>query len=253
LKKAISPAISTLEWLDETFKNKKCDDIIYITSNPLVNPRGVYITKNIRFDGSKYFKRVIDIWDLDWDDNLNTVHPKKVTQAALASIDINPKNRFIVHYMQPHTPYIYYAEKDIKNGKKNVVKTRRNRKENKKGLKNEFKKINDLIGPIYRFLLGVENIWRIRGLFNLKQDYLSDIWYRYGGRKGIIKGYTEDLKLALKYVKTLTEKFPNKKIIITADHGEKLGEEKGIYGHGKHKIGKTKKELIEIPWLEIEK
>ena len=49
----------------------------------------------------------------------------------------------------------------------------------------------------------------------------------------------------LKHVKKIIDLYPKKKIIITSDHGERLGE-KGNYGHG----GKKEKVLLEVPWLE---
>jgi len=54
------------------------------------------------------------------------------------------------------------------------------------------------------------------------------------------------------------QKFPRKKIIITSDHGELLGEE-GTYGHSNEPIDKIfnnffpkrKKLLQEVPWLKV--
>ena len=73
---------------------------------------------------------------------------------------------------------------------------------------------------------------------------LAELWLRHG-HEGIIKGYTEDLKLALKCCKQVIENLPDKKIVITSDHGSLLGE-KGRYGHG----GRKYKELLEVPWFQ---
>ena len=57
----------------------------------------------------------------------------------------------------------------------------------------------------------------------------------------------KDLKLGLKYVKNLIEEYSNKKIIITADHGELLGED-GNYGH---RGTRRHKHIVEVPWFEV--
>jgi len=62
------------------------------------------------------------------------------------------------------------------------------------------------------------------------------------GVAGVRNAYRENLELVLNYVKQLVAEIPSGKIIITADHGEWLGED-GRYGHA----------LMEVPWLEIKK
>ena len=50
----------------------------------------------------------------------------------------------------------------------------------------------------------------------------------------------------IKTYKKIVDKCPHKKIVVTSDHGERLGE-KGDFGHS----GQYDKEIIEIPWYEI--
>jgi len=56
--------------------------------------------------------------------------------------------------------------------------------------------------------------------------------------------YRNDIRFALQYVSKLA-KF-NKRIIISADHGERLGEH-GRFGHG----GNRDKVVIEVPLFEV--
>ena len=58
--------------------------------------------------------------------------------------------------------------------------------------------------------------------------------------------YIGNLRYVLHYVKEIEQQNPEKKIVITADHGECLGEN-GKYGHK----GKKGKEISDVPWLEI--
>ena len=79
------------------------------------------------------------------------------------------------------------------------------------------------------------------------------------GKSGLREAYRENLRIVLDYVAKLYMRFSEKKIIITADHGELLGEE-GAYEHPNGPIdkifnnlfSKRKKILQEIPWLKVE-
>jgi len=238
LKKAISPATHTIEWLNKTFGGIYWDDVIYVSANTFVNSKRITPRyKGYTFDGMKHFRRVVDVWDWGWDENLKTVHPEEVTKGAIVTIDMNPRMRFIIHYVQPHLPYIYYG---------GVRKTASIIMGEKRG--NKIKTWKKIIGKTANKFLSQETIWKIALKLGINPDWgMGELWAKYG-RDGIIRGYTEDLKLALKYVKVLIDRYPHKKFILTSDHGERLGE-KGNYEHG----GKRDKEVIEVPWLEINK
>jgi len=66
------------------------------------------------------------------------------------------------------------------------------------------------------------------------------------GLSGIYLGYFGDLKFCLKYCRELINKHPEKKFVITSDHGERLGEGKR-FSHG----GRRTKEIKEVPWYVI--
>jgi hypothetical protein len=91
----VSRGSSTLEWVRENFTNRKHDDIVYITANPWLN--------RLAADS---FHKIISVWKDGWDDNLNTVHPKTMTEYAKKAAKEYPDKRLIIHYMQPHKPYI---------------------------------------------------------------------------------------------------------------------------------------------------
>jgi len=60
--------------------------------------------------------------------------------------------------------------------------------------------------------------------------------------------YTENLKVVLSSVSELIDYFKDKRIVITADHGEAFGEE-GVYFHPPKKDIKI---LREVPWFRVE-
>lgn len=238
VEKMISPATQTVEWLDKTFKDQDFSDVIYISSNPFVNSKGITAEQGgYSFNGKGSFKKIVNVWDTGWNPNISTVHPLDVNKASIVSMDLNPKSRHIIHYMQPHSPYIFYG------GLKTHMHPVQNMQKNlNPGTEFSF------LSKIANKFLSQETIWRIgKGLGRQPTWDLGKLWFKYG-REGIEKGYKEDLKLVLNHVKNLIKLYPKKKIVITADHGERLGE-KGNYGHG----GKRDKAVIEIPWLEFDK
>ncbi len=67
------------------------------------------------------------------------------------------------------------------------------------------------------------------------------------GEKELKRAYKNNLEAVLSEVEKIVERFPQEnRIVITADHGELLGED-GLYGHGyPHPL------LRNVPWFEIE-
>jgi hypothetical protein len=100
LKKRTSRASSTAEWLTTNF-TREHDDIVYVSANPRISNEKVD-----GFRGTDHFREVINVWRTDWNPDLNTVEPKPVTDAALKTRERYPDKRIIVHYIQPHAPWI---------------------------------------------------------------------------------------------------------------------------------------------------
>ncbi len=198
----------TVEFLNNTFKNIYRDDIIYVTANPYVD---VYVQ-------GKVFK-IVSVWKERWDSELNTVHPKDVYELALRYAYFYPNKRIIIHFIQPHYPFLIY-----------------------KGLEDT--------GLFYHKLAAL-------GAIGKSDVTVWDLFF--DGTitlRDIIRGYMYNLKLVMKYVLRLIDKLSGT-IIVTADHGEGFGEPLniasiniGIYGHipGIHH-----ESLIKVPWLVIKK
>lgn len=91
----ISRGSSTDEFLKENFANNKYDDVIYVTANPYVN----MICK-----GSFY--KIISVWKHAWNDEIGTVLPETVVKYALEVEKEHPDKRLIIHFLQPHYPFI---------------------------------------------------------------------------------------------------------------------------------------------------
>lgn len=93
-KRVLSSGKYTNEWLKNTFD--KFHEVTYVSATPFVNSK-----RSIQGFNAKYhFKEVIDVWDFGWDEKLGTVPPQAVNNA------VPIRNRFIIHYEQPHFPFI---------------------------------------------------------------------------------------------------------------------------------------------------
>lgn len=95
-----SQGSNTTEWLKANFEGSY-DDIVYVSANPRVSH-----TEVDGFRGADHFHRIIDVWETDWDAEVNTVRPQRVTEAAIEAHRRYPDKRLIVHYIQPHAPWI---------------------------------------------------------------------------------------------------------------------------------------------------
>jgi hypothetical protein len=188
LEKRHSLGSTSAEWLNQNFGDRYYDDLFYITANPHVSP--VESSRVTKFDSSKHLGKVEKLYLEDDLQKKGIVPPAEVTNRAIETISENSSeyNRFVVHYMQPHIPYI--------------------------------------------------------GDFSLDNDTLPDLAKEYSDKE-LEKAYESNLKLVLSEVERLVNNFQGKNIVITADHGECLGEKK-IYGHH-YKI--RFKELVEVPWF----
>jgi len=95
LSKSISPGTATPEFIDNCFENKQLLDTIYVGANPymkLLSPTQFY--------------KLIPLSDKQWDSTLGVVSPVDLTDRAIKIHNKYPNKRIIVHYMQPHFPFL---------------------------------------------------------------------------------------------------------------------------------------------------
>lgn len=94
LEKRHSMASNTREFfqreLTETYPGT-----VYLTANPNLHP-----------DDEQRFHRVVRLWETDWDEDLNTAPPDQVAETALETASEYPNKRLVVHFVQPHRPFI---------------------------------------------------------------------------------------------------------------------------------------------------
>jgi hypothetical protein len=150
-----------------------------------------------------------------WDDSLKTVPPGAVVDLTVEMHEKYPDKRIISHFMQPHAPYI---------------------------------------GPTGRKLYEQNQF----GVFNPNTDELdvpdagiaSAVNEGYVDRETLRKAYAENVEIALEHAEKLIQQLDGRSV-ITADHGEALGE-RGVflkhYGHSPHLYIP---ELRIVPWFVV--
>jgi hypothetical protein len=82
------------EFIQTAVNNNKLNNTVWVTANPWV---------------SKYKKsifKVIELWDTEWDNSISTVPAESVTKRAIEAVSKYPNKRLVVHFMQPHYPFV---------------------------------------------------------------------------------------------------------------------------------------------------
>ena len=97
-------ASQTTEYIEKTFSQGDYEDIIYITGNPFFHDK-----KFKQFTGRKpeeIFHSVFRTYENKWHDEENTVMPEAILEDALTAERLFPDKKKIIHFMQPHYPFI---------------------------------------------------------------------------------------------------------------------------------------------------
>ena len=203
----ISRGSHTVEFIEENFKGRRFNDTIYVTANPQVN---------IHAKGCFY--KIIPVWKYEWDETLNTVLPQSVYRYALETEELYPDKRLIIHFIQPHQPFIDYPELSVYGIREDYLMAL--------GKKPNFKTINP---------------WDEAAKGNIDKKL---IW----------RAYKKNLKRVLPYALKLSKKL-TEKTVITSDHGEALRRiifpiPIKIAGHPPYV---HIPDLVYVPWYEVDK
>jgi len=200
-----SPNSCTQHWVRDAFPNSPQQDIVYLSANPYIS------NKTLKSLGKPipYFYAIFNIWDLGWDKTLATVSPDDVNYEVFKHIGNYNNKRYIIHYMQPHYPFIGSKYHDGTGW----------------GIVNHAVPVSTEPPP--------NTIWT-----KLEKGEIS--------AKEVKGYYTDNLKFVLSYVKKVVNKYHrSRKIVITSDHGECFGE----YGLSNHPCDQTVDELTVVPWF----
>ena len=107
----ISQGSMSDEFLLNNFGATRHPDTVYVSTNP-------YFSK---LDLAGQFHAVVDLLGM-YDDQLETIHPADVVEAAMSAHTDYPQKRIIVHFMQPHLPFLGPTGQSLhgKSGERNI-------------------------------------------------------------------------------------------------------------------------------------
>ncbi len=203
LEKRISAGSQSLEFIKENFYGNELTDTVYITANPF--------SPQIK---SGTFHDIINLLP-EWNEEHQTVMPETVVKATERAISEYPNKRLLVHFMQPHYPFIGPKGQSLDH----------------RGYQPTSEKDGLSFSVWDELQYGVANY------------ELEDV----------VEAYEENLDIVLEYVSELIPKLPGQ-TVISSDHGNLLGERMNpipVRAYG-HPSGLRSRELVEVPWLIID-
>lgn len=83
------------EWTRRNFSGSEFGDIVYVSANPHTS----------KLAGGS-FHAIVEMWNREFDEAAGTVPPDAMADAAREALEEYPNKRLIVHFMQPHAPFI---------------------------------------------------------------------------------------------------------------------------------------------------
>jgi len=249
LTKVRSIGSATPEWASRTFTGTH--DLTYLSANPFINSLGIPLkdlkwgaSSGYEWTASEHIDTIVDLWQDEWDDELGAITPQAVTEAAKKQLETGYDGRLVVHYLQPHAPFIQEGTgrkmKRIKAGFDDVPETGNAPPEAPDSALGRFRRwIEPKLG-------NSELAQRLGMLVELDAGSATDILT--GGIEGTLREYYEtNMRLALAETAELVAELDGE-VVVTADHGEAFGE----HGVWEHHIETYIPELVEVPWLRVE-
>ena len=246
LEKRRSPGSATPEWAAKTFTGDH--DITYLSANPFVNSLGVPLDQlkwgascEYEWAAADHLDTVVDLWRDAWDDSLGAVPPGAVTERARRH-DATDDGRTVVHYLQPHAPYLRRGTgrklKRIRDGV-DPPETDATPGEGRSAVGALRKRVERRLGRSrIAMLVGMLVELDPSSVLDIGERGLGDTirWY-----------YEENLRLALAAAADLVESLDGR-VVVTADHGEAFGE----HGVWEHHVETHIPPLVEVPWLVLD-
>lgn len=176
LQATYSVGSASEEWLAKNFGPERADEMaetVYVTGNPF--SRDFFTDEFLELD---------EVWRYAWDRELGTIRAEPITDRAIAHYRAHEPDRMIVHYMQPHRPFVTAPSLD--GGLNGLAQTQTE---------------SDAAGAIWD---------------RLRDDELS--------RKDVNDAFIDNLRYALNDVSRLLSNIDADRVVLTADHGNLLGD-----------------------------
>ena len=186
------------EWIENTFDpvpSWALESAGYVTGNP----------HSSRVDvDTEQFGVLDEVWQYGWDNESGVVLPRTMTDRAIAVGRERDLDRLVVHYMQPHVPFLDDPELTRKMSDGNT---------------------EEFGNP------DTKTVWDRLRAGDVEYD---EMW----------AAYRRNLRRVLDDVRLLRENVDADRLVVTADHGNAMGE-LGQYGHGRNERVDS---VCQVPW-----
>jgi len=96
LETVISGGSSSVEFLRHNIVGRNFPDTVYVSANPFVTS----------LDLEDNFHATRSVWETDWSEEHKTILPENVAAETRKVHEVYPNKRLVVHFMQPHVPFI---------------------------------------------------------------------------------------------------------------------------------------------------
>ncbi len=212
----------TKKYMQMNFSSPECSDVVFV-NHLILFPEWV---------NTSLFHAVIDAHNICWNQDYGTVLPEDNSRVGLETINKYPDKRIVIHYSQPHDPFLDRNTTIIKRKTHKQIVYRNSR------TAWAAKRLNSLknIFPPMPF-------WYIEKVFGSSAG-IGEIYFSEGFA-GLKKSYEYNTIRALNSMKKIVD-IRDKKVVITSDHGKMLGEG-FMYSHGYW----TPKVVTTVPWFEV--
>jgi len=234
LHSIVSKGAHSWEFMKGNFVGKELHDTVYTTGNAHTSKLADPVFHSIQsvdiesIATKPSYQRIVDDFDAISPEESYAVFPETVASRALESQEYFPKKRHVVHFMQPHTPYL---------GKYGL------------GLYQDILEHEDELDIDLSGRFGDINIDLSRNFRNIAQNDAVPV-----DENTLRVAYAENLKLVLDQVDRLADELDGR-TVITADHGEQLGEKALAYYKQKtfgHPHLVHTEALCKVPWVIVE-
>ena len=200
-----SQAPESREFMRRNFEGDRHHDTVYVTANPYAFelPTDLFHARRL-------------LLDTHWNEDHRTVLPGDVVAAAREAATAYPYKRLIVHFMQPHFPFLGPTGRTFDHEGIEIHLPRKERDE-------------------------APDPWR-------RQMFVGDV-----GHERLLRAYRENHEFVVPHVRDLIEALGGR-TVVTADHANLVGEwtlpvPLRTYGHPE---GLHKDELLTVPWVTFE-
>jgi hypothetical protein len=94
------------DYIKENFSEGTYEDIVYITANVHFHEEQFEKYTKTSRDVEEVFHTIFHTYQNKWDEDLGTVRPEAIVEDTLTAQKLFPNKRKIIHFMQPHIPFI---------------------------------------------------------------------------------------------------------------------------------------------------